>query len=307
LNSTFDANSPNLSDHSQFITSIHQKPMAALEPYVQQSFICSFNGRYCPPDFASLKSIPHGSSRIALVKHGFGFEGRHQGYHLFIEGPSQNLTSLNTDTSDWNQVVGVEIKPGALKTLTGIAGDDLKEAIIPLEMFWGSQADQILNQLEDCDESSQQLALLEEQLFLKIQKNPSKDHFVLEATKYIERHKGQSTLKSFLSQTGYSRSQVFRKFEESMGLSPKSYAQVVRFKNLLMDSITLLKPDWARLASEYGYYDQAHLAHDFYKVTGKYPESFHKEFLKNGSFIPGETQKNMLLYKASDALSKAAV
>ncbi len=282
-----------------FITSVIQKPIAALEPYVHNSFICSFNGKYCPPDLVSIKDIPHGGSRVALIKHGAGFPGKSPGYHLLIQGPTQSLKALSPDAASWNQVVGVEIKAGALKILTGIAGEEVKDGLLPLESLWGSEAGQILNQLEDCDESFDQLALLESLLSIKAEKNHKKDSFVLEAAKYIDRQKGRGTLKNFLSQTGYSRSQVFRKFEEHMGLSPKGYAQVVRFKHLLMESVVGLKPDWAGMASEYGYYDQAHLAHDFYKITGMYPESFYVDFQKRGSFVPGEIQKQVLIYRAS--------
>jgi AraC-like DNA-binding protein len=278
------------------ITSINQKPRPILEPYIHNAFICSFHYQACPSNFESIKDIPDGSARIVLIKEGFGTTGKSKRLRLVFYGPRSDLREMDPSAADWDEVVGVNIKPGALKILTGVSSDDLKDSLVPSELLWGSQARDILDQLAHVSNSREQLSLLESRLAQKVKENREKDQFVLEAAKCIEKDKGKGTLKDFMSQTGYSRSQVFRKFEECMGLSPKRFAQVVRFKNIFMEIASLMKPDWARLASEYGYYDQAHLAHDFHKMTGLYPESFHQDFQERGSFIPGEVKKQVLLY-----------
>jgi AraC-like DNA-binding protein len=290
------ANSPH---RAGFITSVSKKSIAALQPYVHNSFVCSFDGNQVPPDLESIKYVPNGGSRIFLVKHGFGIPGQKAGYHLFLQGPLQKLDPMDLGNMKVNQVLGVEIRVGALKTVLGIAADEVKNGLIPFEALWGSRAAGILDRLENCGDSAEQLFLLETELALQVGKTRQKDSFVLEAAKYIDRQKGQGTLKSFFGQTGYSQSQVFRKFEEHLGFSPKAYARVVRFKNLLMESMSGARPDWAFIASEYGYYDQAHLAHDFYKITGMYPEGFYDDFRKRGSFVPDEIHKQLLIYRTS--------
>jgi len=282
-----------------FITSVFKRPIAALQPYVHNSFVCSFDGNQVPPDLESVKYVPNGGSRVFFVKHGFGMPGQKAGYHLFFQGPWQKLNPLDMGNATVNQVLGVEIKVGALKTVLGIAADEVKNGVLPFEALWGSRAAGILDRLENCEDNAEKLIVLETELALQVEKTPQKDSFVLEAAKYIDRQKGRGTLKGFFEQTGYSQSQVFRKFEEHLGFSPKAYARVVRFKNLLMESMSGARPDWAFIASEYGYYDQAHLAHDFYKITGMYPEAFYDDFRKKGSFVPDEIHKQLLIYRTA--------
>lgn len=54
-----------------------------------------------------------------------------------------------------------------------------------------------------------------------------------------------------------------RLFQENIGTSPKRFASLVRYQNVWCD--ILCKPDFsaADTACQYGYSDQAHLAHDF--------------------------------------------
>jgi AraC-like DNA-binding protein len=270
-----------------------------LETYIENSFICSFNPELCPPNFSSLKDIPDGSSRLVLIKEGFGRVGKNKKMRLVFYGPRTDLRDLDSEAAGWDEVVGFNIRPGALKPLMGITGEDTRDLLVPLDVLWGPEAHDILDRLASCSCGQEQLSLLETNLAQKVGKNEGKDRFVLEAAKHIEKEKGKGTLRNFLEQAGYSRSQVFRKFQECMGLSPKRFAQAVRFKNVFMEVAPLAKPDWARLASEYGYYDQAHLSHDFHNMTSQYPESFHQDFREHGSFIPGEIKQQILLYCSS--------
>ena len=73
---------------------------------------------------------------------------------------------------------------------------------------------------------------------------------------------------------GYSSRYVRGKFKERYGISPKQYSGIMRFQSAVRallsdDGITL-----SALASEKGYFDQAHFNHDFKRFAAASPGEF---------------------------------
>jgi transcriptional regulator GlxA family with amidase domain len=62
-----------------------------------------------------------------------------------------------------------------------------------------------------------------------------------------------------------------RLFRRDVGLSPKLLARIVRFQNVIATVERNARRDWAALALDCGYYDQAHLINDFRRFAGMSP------------------------------------
>lgn len=75
-------------------------------------------------------------------------------------------------------------------------------------------------------------------------------------------------------QVGWSRRHFSQRFAHAVGVSPKQAARLVRFER----STALLRcgavGSVAGLAAECGYYDQAHLAHDWGQLAGCSPTTW---------------------------------
>lgn len=65
-----------------------------------------------------------------------------------------------------------------------------------------------------------------------------------------------------------------RAFTESVGIGPKEFARTVRLQRAVRTAAT--SNDWARIAADAGYYDQAHLIADFREFLGLTPSAFLK-------------------------------
>lgn len=61
-----------------------------------------------------------------------------------------------------------------------------------------------------------------------------------------------------------------RRFREQIGLTPKAYANIVRF-NRALELARGPKATWAEIALDCGYYDQSHLVRDFQRFAGRAP------------------------------------
>ena len=74
--------------------------------------------------------------------------------------------------------------------------------------------------------------------------------------------------------SGLSPARFIARFREAVGLTPKRYARVLRFQRALALIPREGRADWAALALEAGYGDQAHLAHEFRRCAGMAPTAY---------------------------------
>jgi len=79
------------------------------------------------------------------------------------------------------------------------------------------------------------------------------------------------SIRRIQSETALSHTRLIHLFREHIGLTPKLFCRVRRFRSLL-DRIDKGKPiRWAQLAADCGYFDQAHLIRDFRAFSGTTP------------------------------------
>jgi AraC-like DNA-binding protein len=98
--------------------------------------------------------------------------------------------------------------------------------------------------------------------------------------------------------TGLSDRQVRNVFDRWIGVSPKSYARIERFRRVLtasgaveladpaFNAKALPPPDWAELAAATGYSDQSHLHHDFVAFAGMTPGAYVAAYRGLSNYLP---------------------
>lgn len=83
--------------------------------------------------------------------------------------------------------------------------------------------------------------------------------------------RGNITITQLAEEVGYSTRYLRKQFEDHIGISPKLYSQIVRFQsslNMLLRTNDFTLND---VIHENGYYDQAHLIHEFRNFGGITP------------------------------------
>jgi AraC-like DNA-binding protein len=73
---------------------------------------------------------------------------------------------------------------------------------------------------------------------------------------------------------GLTTKKFVRYFADRVGLTPKRFARVRRFQRTLASIQEASTIDWAELACRCGYFDQAHLIHDFHMLAGITPTEY---------------------------------
>jgi AraC-like DNA-binding protein len=162
--------------------------------------------------------------------------------------------------------------------LFGIPGDRLTDRIVPLEDLWGKRALHLLDRLAAARTFQECAAILTPP---RVEPLP-----VERVIAWIDQRHGCVTMDQVARECGISPRQLRRTFLEQTGLSPKFLARVLRFRHAVAQA-PRAGGDFAGLALDCGYYDQAHLIRDFREFAGRTPTAYAAgRFLQSEDRLP---------------------
>jgi AraC-like DNA-binding protein len=188
-----------------------------------------------------------------------------------IGGPC--LRSQIIDTAEQVHVMGVVFRPGGAYALTGEDHAALVERDIGLEDIFGSSAHQLRERLLNTAEAERRLAVLEQWLLARM-KLPQLAPEVLHALGEINRLPHVTRIGPLVRDIGLSEYRFGRLFRRQVGMGPKRYARLMRFRGVVDAVYHSSSVDWCAVAVDGGYGDQAHLVHEFHDFSGMTPTAF---------------------------------
>jgi AraC-like DNA-binding protein len=116
------------------------------------------------------------------------------------------------------------------------------------------------------------LALLEARVVLRLAEAAAPPPELRRAWRLIEATGGRARIERIAAQVGWSRRHLATRFRDHAGLTPKTVARLARFGRAEARAGAQPRPDWAGIAADCGYADQAHLSRDFTRFAGLSPE-----------------------------------
>jgi AraC-like DNA-binding protein len=172
------------------------------------------------------------------------------------------------------RTVTLRFKPGWSVPLLGVAASELTDRFVPLEDMWGRAGRELGSELlaarsraDVMDRVARALALRAGHLF-----ETASGQLARRAVRLLEG--GEVRVESVADRLGVTTRHLRRAFTENVGVGPKEFARTVRLQRALRMAAT--SRDWARIAADAGYYDQAHLIADFRQLVGLTPGAFFK-------------------------------
>ncbi len=191
-----------------------------------------------------------------------------------LAGPYSH--SFRVDPSQSTAVIGIRFRPGAARLFFPIPAHELHNIDIALSQLYPAEADRLLNELSATTNEQVQMQIVERYLNQKLAKATPIHPSVRYAVEQFSRTGGLRRIAQIQSDTGLSHTRFIDLFREHVGLTPKLFCRVRRFRNVI-DRIQKGVPvNWANLAADCGYFDQAHLIRDFRAFAGTTPLAFSK-------------------------------
>jgi AraC-like DNA-binding protein len=174
-------------------------------------------------------------------------------------------------------MISVDLKPGALHRLTNIPFHEFTNKFIDAETVFPSTLSRLNDRLSG-QNNYEEMILTIEQFFLDLVTRSKKEIIVLDQL-FLQIIKDPSGLKlDMLAKQAYlSPRQLERKFEERIGVSPKTFQRVARFN--LSYWMRLQNPhlDLFTIAIYCGYNDYQHMSKDFKEFASSSPNKFFAE------------------------------
>jgi AraC-like DNA-binding protein len=172
------------------------------------------------------------------------------------------------------ETIDVLFHAGVAHNFLRVPSDALTDQVLALSDLWGPEARTLVAQLAECSSAAGRIRVLEAELLRRVRALRWMDTALQPIARLIERERGIVTVERLSRLSGLSRQHLARKFRRQVGVSPKQFCRCTRFHALLNHAYVTPQPDWAALAAEFGYYDQAHLIAEFKEFTGLTPSQF---------------------------------
>src|SRR3954451_24752961 len=168
------------------------------------------------------------------------------------------------------RILGLRLRPGVAGAVLGIPASEVLDQHATLEEVLGRQADELTQNLGDCNTDDEAFALLEEFVASRVAEG-GPDSLVQAATRRLG-FPG-SRVDSLADSLGISDRQLRRRFRHSVGYGPKTLDRVLRFRRFVSQTPAVVAGDGdlARIAADLGYADQAHMSRDCRRLSGLTP------------------------------------
>lgn len=189
-----------------------------------------------------------------------------------VQGPSDRFGVRGTEGP--SAVIGVQFKPGGAAAFFGGALPHLRNRTELLQDLWGGAAHELQEQLRVASSPQRALLHLQGHLMRRLQKAAPPDLLAMRAIAAFGQDPALARVQPVQQTAGCMPAQFIRRFEATVGLTPKRYARVLRFGTLLPSLVRCGPRDWADVAAGAGYFDQSHLIREFRQMAGMSPGQY---------------------------------
>ena len=206
---------------------------------------------------------------IAIYEDNLGAE--YYGTAVFTGARSNCFT---IDCNQQERVVGVQFAPGGAFPFFRIPMSELEDASFDMTDLWGREAGWVRERVLAAETPQGMLRVLEECL-LESMTAPERLHpAVVYMAGELDICDGPGRVQAVTQQIGLSQRRLAQLFHEQARVTPKTFHRVRRFQHTLKRVHGFRAVEWADVAIECGYYDQAHLSHDFRQIAGMTPSAY---------------------------------
>jgi AraC-like DNA-binding protein len=175
---------------------------------------------------------------------------------------------------------GVRFRPGRARPFLGVPLEDVTDLRVPLDELWGMHAREVAEA-----GAKVRVATIERVLNERLRAaapGPRDDEaLVAGAVNLLRQSRGGATVRDVAAALGIGERRLERAFGRCVGLGPKAFARVLRFRRAIDRIARANEPGaprtWTALAFDAGYADQPHFIREFKALAGLTPVRYAAE------------------------------
>jgi methylphosphotriester-DNA--protein-cysteine methyltransferase len=189
-----------------------------------------------------------------------------------IQGPRTRSAVIRT--SSRFELLGVHFKHGGGFPFIPAPVGELHNIGVAVGDLWGERnAERLLSELQDAPTAQGKFRAVERWLLKlagdRLHKHPAVS-FAMRA--FCSGPFGSTA--EVADKTGFSQRRFIELFRNEVGLRPKQFHRLLRFRQVIGGVQGKADVDWTEIGLSAGYFDQAHLIHDFREFSDLTPEQY---------------------------------
>lgn len=193
-------------------------------------------------------------------------------HNAFVSGLQERFLITASHHRSW--LCGMRLTPfGAYKMFrTPMAG--VANRVLHLEDLRGSASLRFADTLRNASSPLARFAMLDDFVLERVGAAPDAAPEVMWAWDRLVATGGAARVLDLADDIGWSRKHLRARFLEQVGLAPKTVGRIARFQAAIQKIGAANRVNWATLAADCGYADQAHFNRDFRDFAGAAPETY---------------------------------
>jgi AraC-like DNA-binding protein len=171
-------------------------------------------------------------------------------------------------------IISARFHPNGTEPFLSVPAQRLTDKITTLDTLFGEKGKKAEQEIIAADSIAKKISILENLLVSQIRPDFQADAVVENCVQRILQYNGLLNIESLDGIYPFSFRQLERKFTAVVGLTPKMFARIVRFRHIFRLANEQNIDTLATLAYESGYYDQSHFIRDFRAFSGLNPKHY---------------------------------
>lgn len=181
---------------------------------------------------------------------------------------------VRIDSSGAAECLQIDLTPLGAYRFFGFPMSEIAGRMVTLGELGDPTITALQQRLGDEQDWARRLDLAEDFVAKRLCRASGADPAVDRAYRQILASRGTMRIEHIAAELDWSRKHLSQRFRARTGVGPKVIARMVRFQGVLAMA-RAASPDWAGIAAECGYADQAHLTRDFREFAGTSPARWH--------------------------------
>jgi AraC-like DNA-binding protein len=189
-----------------------------------------------------------------------------------VSGPRSKSSIIERSAQD--ELLGIHFLPGGAFPFLKFPFGDLHNVAIGIDDLWGAdRAGQLLELLDEAERTERRFRILEAWMMKAISRPLHHHPAVTFAIAELERNPSLS-MSRLAAKVNLSQRRFIQVFANEVGLTPKLFSRIQRFDRVIRSAATSGDVDWLEIALSSGYFDQAHLIHEFQEFSSLSPTEY---------------------------------
>ncbi len=178
------------------------------------------------------------------------------------------------DTRNMVHTIGVQFRPGGGFPFLKMPADEVTGQSLSLDQLWGEAGQDLRVRLLEAATPQRMFRVVELWLLQQLARPMERHRAVSYALTQFQQGSRIPSVGELVARLGISQRRFIQLFTAEVGLTPKVFSRVMRFQRAVNTIGNRDDVDWASLALDCGYYDQAHFIHDFQAFSGIPPSAY---------------------------------